>query len=323
MLHTPLAKYLPHVSRLVFGCMGLGGGWNKDAITKEHLKQTHECIDAAIAGGINFFDHADIYTFGKAEQVFGQALSERPELREHMYIQSKCGIRFEDDEGPKRYDFSAKWIEESVEGSLKRLNTDYLDVLMLHRPDPLMEVEEIAQVFSCLQESGKVRNFAVSNMQQHQMNFLQHALDMPIVANQIEASLQKHQFVDEGVYAGNADGKDLNFTPGSVEYCRHFDIQIQSWGSLCQGLYTGGDLSNASQADINTSILVNKLAALYDTTPEAIVLAWLLRHPAMIQPIIGTTNVERIAASCDALNVQLSREHWYALYVSAKGHELP
>ncbi|KPZ55446.1 MULTISPECIES: aldo/keto reductase [Pseudoalteromonas] len=323
MLHTPLAKYLPHVSRLVFGCMGLGGGWNKDAITKEHLKQTHECIDAAIAGGINFFDHADIYTFGKAEQVFGQALSERPELREHMYIQSKCGIRFEDDKGPKRYDFSAKWIEESVEGSLKRLNTDYLDVLMLHRPDPLMEVEEIAQVFSCLQESGKVRNFAVSNMQQHQMNFLQHALDMPIVANQIEASLQKHQFVDEGVYAGNADGKDLNFTPGSVEYCRHFDIQIQSWGSLCQGLYTGGDLSNASQADINTSILVNKLAALYDTTPEAIVLAWLLRHPAMIQPIIGTTNVERIAASCDALNVQLSREHWYALYVSAKGHELP
>ena len=323
MLHTPLAKYLPHVSRLVFGCMGLGGGWNKDAITKAHLKQTHECIDAPIAGGINFFDHADIYTFGKAEQVFGQALAERPELREHMYIQSKCGIRFEDDKGPKRYDFSAKWIEESVEGSLKRLNTDYLDVLMLHRPDPLMEVEEIAQVFSCLQESGKVRNFAVSNMQQHQMNFLQHALDMPIVANQIEASLQKHQFVDEGVYAGNADGKDLNFTPGSVEYCRHFDIQIQSWGSLCQGLYTGGDLTNASQADINTSILVNKLAALYDTTPEAIVLAWLLRHPALIQPIIGTTNVERIAASCGALNVTLSREHWYALYVSAKGHELP
>ncbi|MCQ8890678.1 aldo/keto reductase [Pseudoalteromonas carrageenovora] len=323
MLHTPLAKHLPHVSKLVFGCMGLGGGWNKDAITSAHLKQTHECIDNAFEGGINFFDHADIYTFGKAEQVFGKALSERPELREKMYIQSKCGIRFEDEQGPKRYDFSAKWIEESVEGSLKRLNTDYLDVLMLHRPDPLMEVDEIAQIFSCLQESGKVRNFAVSNMQQHQMNFLQHALDMPIVANQIEASLQKHQFVDEGVYAGNADGKDLNFTPGSVEYCRHFDIQIQSWGSLCQGLYTGSDLSNASQADINTSILVNKLAALYETSPEAIVLAWLFRHPVSIQPIIGTTNAKRIAASCDAVNVELSREHWYALYVSAKGHELP
>ena len=257
MLHTPLAHYLPNVSKLVFGCMGLGGGWNKDPITSTHLKQTHECIDNAIEGGINFFDHADIYTFGKAEQVFGQALSERPELREHIYIQSKCGIKFADEKGPKRYDFSADWIEQSVENSLKRLNTQYLDVLMLHRPDPLMEVDEVARVFSCLKESGKVKHFAVSNMQQHQMNFLQHALDMPIVANQIEASLQKHQFIDEGLYAGNSDGKDINFTPGNIEYCRSFDIQIQSWGSLCQGLYTGGDLSNASQADINTSILVN------------------------------------------------------------------
>jgi predicted oxidoreductase len=160
-------------------------------------------------------------------------------------------------------------------------------------------------------------------MQQHQMNFLQHALDMPIVANQIEASLQKHQFIDEGLYAGNSDGKDINFTPGNIEYCRSFDIQIQSWGSLCQGLYTGGDLSNASQADINTSILVNKLAAIYGTSAEAIVLAWLLRHPASIQPIIGTTNAKRIKASSEAINVHLSREHWYALYESAKGCEVP
>ena len=323
MLHTPLAHYLPNVSKLVFGCMGLGGGWNKDPITSTHLKQTHECIDNAIEGGINFFDHADIYTFGKAEQVFGQALSERPELREHIYIQSKCGIKFADEKGPKRYDFSADWIEQSVENSLKRLNTQYLDVLMLHRPDPLMEVDEVARVFSCLKESGKVKHFAVSNMQQHQMNFLQHALDMPIVANQIEASLQKHQFIDEGLYAGNSDGKDINFTPGSIEYCRSFDIQIQSWGSLCQGLYTGGDLSKASQADINTSILVDKLAAIYGTSAEAIVLAWLLRHPASIQPIIGTTNAKRIKASCEAINVHLSREHWYALYESAKGCEVP
>ena len=323
MLHTPLAHYLPNVSKLVFGCMGLGGGWNKYPITSTHLKQTNECIDNAIEGGINFFDHADIYTFGKAEQVFGQALSERPELREHIYIQSKCGIKFADEKGPKRYDFSADWIEQSVENSLKRLNTQYLDVLMLHRPDPLMEVDEVARVFSCLKESGKVKHFAVSNMQQHQMNFLQHALDMPIVANQIEASLQKHQFIDEGLYAGNSDGKDINFTPGNIEYCRSFDIQIQSWGSLCQGLYTGGDLSNASQADINTSILVNKLAAIYGTSAEAIVLAWLLRHPASIQPIIGTTNAKRIKASCEAINVHLSREHWYALYESAKGCEVP
>jgi predicted oxidoreductase len=323
MHDIPLAKYLPNVSKLVFGCMGLGGKWNKDAITSEHRKQAHQCIDNALEGGINFFDHADIYTLGKAEQVFGNVLSERPELREKIYIQSKCGIRFADQQGPKRYDLSAKWIEQSVEGSLKRLNTDYLDVLMLHRPDPLMEVDEIAKIFSCLKESGKVRHFGVSNMQQHQINFLQYALDMPIVVNQIEASLQKHQFVDEGVYAGNTDGKDINFTPGSMEYCRSFDMQIQSWGSLCQGLYTGNDLSKASQADINTSMLVKKLAELYQTSAEAIVLAWLLRHPAAIQPIIGTSNAQRIKASCDAVNVTLTREHWYALYVSAKGYELP
>lgn len=323
MAHIPLAHYLPNVSRLVFGCMNLGGGWNKNPITDVHLKETHKCIDNAIEGGINFFDHADIYTFGKAEQVFGKALKERPELREQLYIQSKCGIKFADDKGPKRYDFSADWIEQSAENSLKRLNTDYLDVLMLHRPDPLMEVEEIAHVFSCLKESGKVRHFAVSNMQQHQMNFLQHALDMPIVANQIEASLQKHQFIDEGLYTGNVNGKDINFTPGCIEYCRHFDIQVQSWGSLCQGYYSGSDLSKASQTQINTTILVNKLAVLYDTSAEAIVLAWLMRHPSLIQPIIGTTNVQRIKASCDAVNIKLTREHWYALYESAKGTEVP
>lgn len=323
MLHTPLAKYLPNVSKLVFGCMGLGGGWNKDAINDSHIKHAHESIDTAMEGGINFFDHADIYTLGKAEQVFGKALSERPKLREQIFIQSKCGIRFEDAQGPKRYDCSSQWIEQSVEGSLKRLNTDYLDVLMLHRPDPLMEVDELAQVFSCLKESGKVRHFAVSNMNQHQIKYLQRALDMPIVANQIEASLQKHQWVDEGVYAGNSDGKDINFPSGSIDYCRQFEIQIQSWGSLCQGLYTGRDLSNASQADVNTGILVNKLAALYSTSVEAIVLAWLFRHPASIQPVIGTTNAKRIKASCDAVNIQLTREHWYALYTSAKGYELP
>jgi predicted oxidoreductase len=323
MSQIPLATHLPNVSRLVFGCMGLGGHWDNSAITKEHVKQAHQCIDAAFEGGINFFDHADIYTQSKAEQVFGKVLAQRPNLREHMYVQSKCGIRFEDDKGPKRYDFSASWIEHSVEGSLKRLNMDYLDVFMLHRPDPLMQVEDVALVFNRLKDSGKVRHFAVSNMQQYQIAQLQSALPMPLVANQIEASLEKHHWVDEGVYAGNANAKELNFTPGSVEYCRVNNIQIQSWGSLCQGLYSGRNLANASQADINTSILVNKLAALYATSAEAIVLAWLLRHPALIQPVIGTTNQQRLIAACEAINITLTREHWYALYVSAKGEELP
>jgi len=321
MHHTPLAKYLPKVSKLVFGCMGLGG--DKNAITDADIKHAHTCVDIALENGINLFDHADIYASGKAEQVFGKVLNERPELRKSMYIQSKCGIRFEDEYAPKRYDLSAQWIEKSVENSLKRLNTEYLDIFILHRPDPLMQVEEVAQVFSCLKETGKVNYFAVSNMQQHQIKFLHHALDMPIVANQVEMSLKQHQWVDEGIYAGNIEGKDINFTPGNIEFCRQHNIQIQAWGSLCQGLYSGRDLSNASMADINTSILVNKLAAIYGTSAHAIVLAWLLRHPASIQPVIGTTNAERIKAASDAINISLSREHWYALYVSAKGQALP
>ncbi|GAC05949.1 aldo/keto reductase [Paraglaciecola chathamensis] len=319
----PLANYLPNVSSLAYGCMGLGGDWSDAPITQAHIEQANDCVNTALESGINFFDHADIYTHGKAEQVFGKVLSERPELRKQIYIQSKCGIRFADDKGPKRYDLSSEWIKASVEGSLQRLNTDYLDVLMLHRPDPLMQPEDIASAFTALKREGKVHHFAVSNMQHHQISFLQKALDEPLVANQIEASLLQQHWIDEGVYAGNTDGRDINFTAGTLEYCRQEKIQLQSWGSLAQGLYSGRDVSDQPEAVQRTSQLVAKLASLYQTSPEAIVLAWLLRHPAQLQPVIGTTDCARIAASCQAMNIQLNREHWYALYESAKGHELP
>ncbi|MBQ4833895.1 aldo/keto reductase [Pseudoalteromonas sp. MMG010] len=323
MFALPLDHYLKNVSRIGFGCMGLGGGWNTNAITNEDIKQAHTCIDTALECGINFFDHSDIYSHSKAEQVFGKVLEHRPELRDKIYIQSKCGIRFEDSYAPKRYDLSAQWIKHSLEGSLKRLNTDYLDIYLLHRPDPLMQVSEIAELLNALQHSGKVRHFGVSNMQQYQISALQNELELPLVVNQIEASLKQHQWVDEGIYAGNSTGKDINFTPGCVEYCRHNNIQIQSWGSLCQGVYSGANLANATTADINTSLLVNKLAAIYGTSAETIVIAWLLRHPSAIQPIIGTTNTQRIIAASEGVNITLTREHWYALYVSAKGQELP
>lgn len=320
---SPLAHYLPNVSSIVYGCMGLGGNWDDSPITNAYVEQANDCVNTALESGINFFDHADIYTLGKAEQVFGKVLSERPQLRKKIYIQSKCGIRFADANGPKRYDLSADWIEASVESSLQRLNTDYLDVLMLHRPDPLMQPEEIARAFEALKREGKVHHFAVSNMQHHQIAFLQHALDEPLVANQIEASLLKQDWIDEGVYAGNSEGRDINFTSGTLEYCRRQNIQLQSWGSLAQGLYSGRDVKGESDAVQRTSLLVTTLADVYSTSPEAIVLAWLMRHPVRMQPVIGTTDCARIAASCQAMNIQLSREHWYALYVSAKGHELP
>ncbi|MFT6896447.1 MAG: putative oxidoreductase [Paraglaciecola sp.] len=319
----PLIQYLPDVSPVVYGCMGLGGGWDKQSINPTHVKQAHECIDAALQSGINYFDHADIYTLGKAEQVFGQVLKERPVLREQMYIQSKCGIRFADERGPKRYDLSAQWITQSVDESLARLNTEYLDVLVLHRPDPLMEPDEIAEAFHRLKSAGKVHYLGVSNMQQQQMAFLQRSLDMPLVLNQIEISLGKLDWLDEGIYAGNSAGCDTNFTPGTLEYCRQNKVQIQSWGSLCQGLFSGRDVSSQAAHIGHTSALVAKLAVEYAVSPEAIVLGWLMRYPAGIQPVIGSINPKRIKASQQAVGLNLSREHWYALYVCAKGQSLP
>ncbi|AZG72318.1 aldo/keto reductase [Shewanella livingstonensis] len=323
MTGLPLTEFLPNVSPIVYGCMGLGGGWNNNAITQADIQQTHEVIDTALDNQINYFDHADIYTFGKAESVFGKVLALRPDLREKMYLQTKCGIRLEDSKGPKRYDLSLAWINYSVEKSLTELHTDYIDVLVLHRPDPLMRVTDIADTFHKLKAAGKVRFLGVSNMQQHQISALQRVLDEPLVVNQIEMSLQKHAWLDETVYTGNQDGKDINFTPGTIEYCNQHNVQIQAWGSLCQGIYSG--ISTVGQSDAVTQIsqLVATLAAEYNTSPEAILLSWLMRHPSQIQPVIGTTNLERIKACAQVATVSLSREHWYALYVSAKGHELP
>lgn len=323
MKTLPLDTFLPGVSRLSYGCMGLGGGWNADSVGQAQIDETHKIVDLVLDLGINFFDHADIYSREKAETVFGKVLAERPALRERFFLQSKCGIRFDDKEGPKRYDFSADWISSSVEQSLRRLNTEYLDILLLHRPDPLMDVNEIAEVFSTLKSSGKVRHFGVSNMQRHQMAHLQQAMEMPLVANQVEISLQQHAWLDEGVCVGNPEGKDVNFTPGTLEYCQQNNVQIQSWSSLCRGLYSGKDTSSESHAVQQTAALVTELAAEYGVGREAIVLAFLMRHPAMIQPVIGTTNLDRIRSCQQAEQIELSRGHWYALYVAARGHELP
>jgi predicted oxidoreductase len=320
---NPLQRYVERSSPLVFGCMNLGGGWNQEPVCAADIKQAHDVIDAALDAGICVFDHADIYTFGKAEQVFGQVLQQRPELREQISLQSKCGIRFADANTPQRYDFSADWISSSVDNILSRLNIEQLDVLLLHRPDPLMQPEEIATTFARLQQAGKVKHFGVSNMQQHQMNMLQDALATPLVVNQLELSLSHLAWLDEGTTAGCSGEHGVNFSSGTIEYCRRNKVQLQAWGSLSQGLFSGKDVSAEPESVQTTAALVAKLAAEYQVSKEAIVLGWLMRHPANIQPVIGTTNLQRIKACAEASKVQLSREHWYALYLAARGRALP
>lgn len=303
--------------------MGLGGTWDKNPISAIDIKKAHEVVDAAIESDITLFDHADIYTFGKAEQVFGEVLKTRPELRSLISIQSKCAIRFEDNLGPQRYDFSPEWILSSVENSLSRLNIEQLDILMLHRPDPLMEPELVAQAFDTLAASGKVKHFGVSNMQHHQMSFLSSALSQPLVVNQVELSLSHLAWLEEGVTSGNSGEPSVNYGAGTIEYCRQNNVQLQSWGCLSQGLFTGRDISQAPLHIQKTAELVTTLAAEYQVSKEAVVLAWLKRHPANIQPVIGTTNVERIKACAEVDNINLTREHWYALWLCARGKALP
>jgi predicted oxidoreductase len=318
-----LQRHLPLSSRLIFGCMGLGGGWDSMEYHSEHVQQANAAIDTALEAGITTFDHADIYTHGKAERVFGEVLKQRPELRKQMVIQSKCGIRFQQGQVPGRYDFSKSWIMESVEGILTRLNIEHLDVLLLHRPDPLMEVDEVAEAFSQLKQQGKVLHFGVSNMQAAQMDYLNSALTQPLVVNQLELSLSHLSWLEQGVTAGCSGQGVPNFSPGTIEYCQRNKVQLQSWGSLSRGLFSGRAVSEQPEAIQNTATLVAHLAAEYQVSREAIVLAWLMRHPANIQPVIGTTNAERIRACQSSLTVNLTREHWYQLYVSARGKALP
>ncbi|KEQ21750.1 aldo/keto reductase [Paenibacillus tyrfis] len=310
-------------SRLVLGCMGLGGSWDREPYTAEHVKQAHEAVEAALSAGINMFDHANIYTKGKAEQVFGQVLKERPDLRERIIIQSKCGIRFEEEGVPGRYDFSKEHIEASADGILSRLGIETLDILLLHRPDPLMEPEEVAEAFQRLHEKGKVKAFGVSNMSAAQIRFLQSAIRQPLIANQLEMSLLKLDWLDAGVHLNQPQGTGVSFPEGTLEYCQMEHIQIQAWSPLARGLFTGGDLSGQPESVRATAALVSRMAEQKDVSPEAIVLAFLLRHPAGIQPVIGTVRPDRIRACGEAERVTLTREEWYTLYVASRGRNMP
>lgn len=317
-----LQKYLPQPSRLVYGCMGLGGGWDQNPTSDAERRQAFAAIDCALEQQINCFDHADIYTKGKAETVFGDYLRQNPGLRDKLIVQSKCGIRFADQQGPGRYDFSTDYIVQSVEQSLRRLQTDYLDILLLHRPDQLMQPEEVAQAFSQLKQSGKVRFFGVSNFGWPQMQWLQQALPDALIVNQLQMSLSHIDWLEANVLTGMPEGASQHFSYGTVEHCIKKQVQIQAWGSLSQGLFSGG-AKPTTPAHISTAQKVAEFAAMYQTTREAIVLSWLMRHPAAIQPVIGTVDPKRIAACADALQVQLTREHWYELYVASRGQPLP
>lgn len=299
-------------SRIAYGCMTIGD--------LDRQSDVDAALGAALDAGITLFDHADIYSRGRSEEVFGQALANRPGIRDQILIQSKCGIRFADDPpgAPKRYDLSYQHIIDSVEGSLRRLRTDRLDVLLLHRPDPLMQPAEVARAFDELHASGKVRAFGVSNFSTAQIDLLADALRQPLVANQIQMSLLHLGPVDAGVEV-NRPGHSYR-AAGLMEGCWQRGVRLQAWGPIA-----GGHLSRRVPLPEHAALAerVGHIASQRSRSPLTIVLAWILRHPAGIQPIIGTTNPGRIAEACTALEVRLPREDWYYLFEGARGHRMP
>lgn len=308
--HTPL-----ETSRVAYGCMNIGGGWDPAPITAEVQKSAEAAVETAFACGMNLFDHADIYCAGKSEQVFAKILRDAPTLRDRIIVQSKCGIR------PDRYDFSYEHILQSVDGILSRLGTDRLDILILHRPDPLAEPAEVARAFDALQSSGKVRHFGVSNHTVGQIELLRQSVRQPIVVNQLEFSLAQPALVVEG-FTANQAGAASALATGILDYCRLHHILVQAWSPLGGGklLKTTADSPAPLQ---QTAALVATLAEAKGVSAEAILLAWILRHPAGIQPVIGTTKPERIRHSAQADDVQLSREEWYQLLTTARGKNMP
>ncbi len=304
MPHTDL-----NVSNIVMGLMRI----NQLSIT-----DIEKLIHTAQEEGINVFDHADIYGKGECESLFAEAISMNPSIREKMVIQSKCGIR----KGATGFfDFSKEHILSSVDGILKRLQTDYLDILLLHRPDPLMEPSEVAEAFTILKDSGKVRNFGVSNHNPMQIELLQREIDQKLVVNQVQFSVAHTPLIDSGITLNMNTDSSINRDSSTLEYCRLNDITLQAWSPFQSGFFDGPFVGNTDKfPQLNT--VLTRLADKYGVTPTTIATAWITRHPANIQVVIGTTNLGRIKEASAGSNIPLTREEWYELYAAA-GNIIP
>ena len=294
------------VSSVALGCMRIAG---------KSVEEVEQLIIKALDLGINFFDHADIYGGGKSEQLFGEVLKRNPELREKMIIQTKCSII-----PGVAYDSSKEHILKSVNQSLENLQTDYIDVLLIHRPDALVDPKEVADIFDELHITGKVKYFGVSNMNSMQIELLKKEVKQPLVFNQLQFNVVNSTIIDAGINV-NMDNLGAVDRDGSIlDYCRLNDITIQPWSILQASWELGGYLNHPNYQELNK--VLDDLANKYKVEKSAIATAWILRHPANMQPIAGTTSIEHLEELVAACNIVLTREEWYRLYLST-GKTLP
>ena len=294
-----------HVPNIAIGCMRI------DSLS---TKEAEKFVQSALDHGANFFDHADIYGGGECETIFANAIHMTPAVREKIMLQSKCGIR------KGMFDFSKEHILYSVDEILKRLHTEYLDVLLLHRPDALVEPEEVAAAFDSLEQSGKVRHFGVSNQKPMQIQLLQKYVKQPLIANQLQLSITNATMIGNGLEVNMMTENAVDRDGSILDFCRLHDITIQPWSPFQYGFFEGVFLDHDNFLELNQ--VLQRIADQYHVTKTTIAVAWLLRHPAKFQPIIGTMNTKRLAEICMASELTITRQEWYEIYLAA-GNKLP
>ncbi len=297
-----------NASSVILGCMRM------PALT---VDQAEIMIRTALELEINFFDHATCYEFGEAEARFGDAFAQSGAAREDFILQTKCGLCFERQE----FDWTKENILASVDDSLRRLRTDYLDVLLLHRPDLIFEPEQVAEAFDELEQSGKVRYFGVSNVPPLQIELLKKFVKQPLVFNQLQLSLEQSQLIDQALYVNNLEtGRSISRDYGLLDYCRLHDITIQAWSPLQYGFFKGCFVDDPGFPELNAALA--ELAEKYGVSKTAVAIAWILRHPAKMQAIAGTMNPDHLCDINDARRIELTHHEWYQLYL-ASGKYLP
>lgn len=295
------------VSRIALGC------WRMDALSDADAQKV---VENTLANGINFFDHADIYGDGASEEKFGSVLKKIACPRDKIIIQSKAGIHLKEN----YYDFSKERILEAVDGSLRRLRTDYLDILLLHRPDTLFDPDEIAEIFDSLEKSGKVRFFGVSNQNPFQIELIGEHIRQELIFNQMQFSVMHTGLVDSGLCVNNHMDSAVVRDGGALEYCRMKGIRLQAWSPFQYGFFEGVFLDNPKFPKLNE--VINTLAKEKGVKNTAVAAAWILRHPAFAQCIAGTMNPARLSDICKAVEITLTRKEWYDVYKAA-GNILP
>ena len=297
-----------NVSRIILGCMRMPA---------LDVQAAAKMIARSVEMGVNFFDHATIYGRGEAEKRFGDALPLSGVKREDIFIQSKCGIHPE----RKEFDWRKDDILQCVDESLERLKTDYLDALLLHRPDLLFDPYEVSEAFDELYKAGKVKHFGVSNVTPGQLELLKKFAKRPLVFNQLQFSLDQTQLIDGGIYQDNmTTERSALRDAGILDYCRLNDITIQAWSPLQVGMFQGTFVDNPDYPELNA--VLGKLAEKYSVSKAGIAIAWILKHPAKIQAIAGTMNPDHLKDICDAANIEITHNEWYELY-QASGKFLP